>query len=77
MFLIVLAIVVIVTLPIGLPPSAANRETPPVSQGPILEDARADLADPKDGRDAREEAKRKQDLTKMLLLWFLRNHPLQ
>jgi hypothetical protein len=77
MFVIVLVIVAIVTLPIGFPPSAANREASSVSQGPILEDARADLPDPKEGREAREETKRKQDLTKMLLLWFLRNHPLQ
>jgi hypothetical protein len=77
MFLIVIVIVAIVTLPIGLPPSAGNREAPPLSQGRILEDASADLPDPKEGREAREETKRKQDLTKVLLLWFLRNHPLQ
>jgi hypothetical protein len=36
-----------------------------------------DPQEPGKSNTAIDEGKRKQDLTRMLLLWFFRNHPLQ
>jgi hypothetical protein len=75
--LMILVMAFVIGLPVGMPAFAAEKE-PPASQRAVGDDPRSDADDQKDGHEAtREETRRKTHLGKMLLLWFLRNHPLQ
>jgi hypothetical protein len=76
--LTILVMVLVMSLPVGMPSVAAEKESPAASQRVVVEDTGSDADDQKETREAtREETKRKNNLGKMLFLWFLRNHPLQ
>jgi hypothetical protein len=62
----------------GLPARAHDKDS---GERAVLEVSESEPSkDPQElgkSNTAVEQGKRKQDLTRMLLLWFFRNHPLQ
>ena len=78
MVLKVTLLVLFMTLPIGLPPWAANKDASRTAPTTAIDDASVNPPESKDSRDGvAEDTKRKQDLSRVLLLWLLHNHPLQ
>jgi hypothetical protein len=78
----IVAGVLALSLATSAPILAVDKDTPSAPPRPSVEHSAYETTTTESHQDARHRdvespSKRKSDLGKMLLLWFLRNHPLQ